>query len=88
MQIYIVRSGFILQESKRWNMKQGDTNLFQSSLYSSFTLSVEGWSSFIEEQDGWVSDQRPRDSNPLLLAPGQLCTPLTNQGGVALKKIE
>jgi hypothetical protein len=35
-------------------------------------LEVEGTQRLVEQQDGWSIDQRPRQSNTLTLASGQL----------------
>ena len=44
----------------------------QRRLHDALGLCVEGGGGLVQEEDGGVPDERPRDGNPLLLAPRQL----------------
>ena len=58
--------------------------LVQSLLDYLLTLSVQGRSGFIKEENLWVTDQSPSNSNPLLLSSTQLGALGTNIGIVTL----
>ena len=47
-------------------------------------LGVEGGRGLVQEEDGGVPDERPRDGDPLLLAPRQLRALRPDLGVVAL----
>ena len=58
--------------------------LVQSLLDYLLTLSVQGRGGFIKEENLWVTDQSPSNSNPLLLSSTQLGALGTNVGIVTL----
>ena len=56
----------------------------QRRLHDALGLRVEGGGGLVQEEDGGVPDERPRDGDPLLLAPGQLRALRPDLGVVAL----
>ena len=57
----------------------------QRRLHDALGLCVEGGGGLVQEEDGGVPDERPRDGDPLLLAPRQLRALRPYLGVVALQ---
>ena len=57
----------------------------QRCLHDTLGLCVQGGSGLVQEEDGGVPDERPRDGDPLLLSSRQLRTLRPDLGVVALQ---